>query len=91
LPYAVVFGVSDKVIKALKINFSAEQLDNSMVIPYYIGAHSFINSSSSGFQASFGSAITGGNGSSSSVSGGSGGFSGGSSGGFGGGSGGGAF
>jgi len=91
LPYAIVFGVSDKVIKALKINFSAEQLDNSMVIPYYIGAHSFINSSSSGFQASFGNAITGGNGSSSSISGGSGGFSGGSSGGFGGGSGGGAF
>ncbi|MFC6176543.1 DUF2207 domain-containing protein [Companilactobacillus huachuanensis] len=91
LPYAVVFGVSDKVIKALKVNFSVEQLDNSMVIPYYIGAHSFINSSSSGFQASFGNAITGGSGSSSSVSGGSGGFSGGSSGGFGGGSGGGAF
>lgn len=91
LPYAVVFGVSDKVIKALKVNFSAEQLDNSMVIPYYIGAHSFINSSSSGFQSSFGNAITGGSGSSSSVSGGSGGFSGGSSGGFGGGSGGGAF
>lgn len=91
LPYAVVFGVSDKVIKALKVNFSAEQLDNSMVIPYYIGAHSFINSSSSGFQSSFGNAISSGNGSSSSVSGGSGGFSGGSSGGFGGGSGGGAF
>ncbi len=91
LPYAVVFGVSDKVIKALKVNFSAEQLDNSLVIPYYIGAHSFINSSSSGFQASFGNAISSGNGSSSSVSGGSGGFSGGSSGGFGGGSGGGAF
>ncbi|GEO64961.1 DUF2207 domain-containing protein [Companilactobacillus nantensis] len=91
LPYAVVFGVSDKVIKALKVNFSAEQLDNSLVIPYYIGAHSFINSSSSGFQSSFTSAISSGNGSSSSVSGGSGGFSGGSSGGFGGGSGGGAF
>ncbi|MQS75795.1 DUF2207 domain-containing protein [Companilactobacillus halodurans] len=89
LPYAVVFGVSDKVIKALKLNFSTEQLDQSMVIPFYIGAGGFLGSSSTGFQSSFTSAITASG--SSSVVGGSGGFSGGSSGGFGGGSGGGAF
>lgn len=93
LPYAVVFGVSDKVIKALKVNFTTEQINDSMVVPYYIGATSFLGSKN-GFESAFIGAISAGGGiagSSSSVSGGSGGFSGGSSGGFGGGSGGGAF
>ena len=89
LPYAVVFGVSDKVIKALKLNFSSEQINQSLVAYYYIGAGSFIGNSNGSFQSAFVSSINAGN--SSSVSGGSGGFTGGSSGGFGGGSGGGAF
>lgn len=89
LPYAVVFGVSDKVIKALKVNFGKEQINNSIVASYYIGSTSFINVGSVGFQAAFSGAI--GAGGTSSLSGGSGGFTGGSSGGFGGGSGGGAF
>ena len=93
LPYAVVFGVSDKVIKALKVNFTTEQINDSMVVPYYIGANSFLGAKT-GFESAFVGAISAGGGiagSSSSISGGSGGFSGGSSGGFGGGSGGGAF
>lgn len=90
LPYAVVFGVSDKVIKALKVNFDKEEIKQSNLIPYYIGAASFMGTSPAGFQTAFVGAISAG-GVSSSVSGGSGGFSGGSSGGFGGGSGGGAF
>lgn len=89
LPYAVAFGVSEKVIKALKVNFGVEEINSSSVAPYYIGAASFINVGSTGFQAAFTSAI--GAGGSSSLSGGSGGFTGGSVGGFGGGSGGGAF
>lgn len=89
LPYAVVFGVSDKVIKAMKLNFSAEEIDQSVVLPFYIGSTSFIGSASNGFQAAFVGAI--GAGGSASISGGSGGFSGGSMGGFGGGSSGGAF
>ncbi|WP_166667143.1 DUF2207 domain-containing protein [Companilactobacillus nuruki] len=88
LPYAVVFGVSDKVIKALKINFSTEEINQSLIVPFYFGANSFISSGASSFQSSFTSALTSGAGSSSSISGGSGGFTGGSSGGFGGGSGG---
>jgi len=89
LPYAVVFGVSDKVIKALKLNFSAEQISHSMIVPYYIGTSSLIGSGSGGFQSAFVGAV--GAGGVSSISGSSGGFTGGSSGGFGGGSGGGAF
>jgi len=88
LPYAVVFGVSDKVIKALKINFGTDTINQSAIAYYYIGANSFI-ASNTGFQSAFLGAISAGG--SSSISGGSGGFSGGSSGGFGGGSGGGAF
>ncbi|CAJ2232006.1 DUF2207 domain-containing protein [Companilactobacillus paralimentarius] len=88
LPYAVIFGVSDKVIKALKVNFGADVVNNSAIAYYYIGSSSFLNSST-GFQTAFTGAISAGG--SSSISGGSGGFSGGSSGGFGGGSGGGAF
>ncbi|CAJ1184272.1 hypothetical protein CPR19092_LGOLGGFK_00783 [Companilactobacillus paralimentarius] len=88
LPYAVIFGVSDKVIKALKVNFGADVVNNSAIAYYYIGSSSFLNSNT-GFQTAFTGAISAGG--SSSISGGSGGFSGGSSGGFGGGSGGGAF
>ncbi|KRN97367.1 DUF2207 domain-containing protein [Companilactobacillus kimchiensis] len=91
LPYAVVFGVSDKVIKALKVNFDVAEIDNSLVVPFYMGgAVGFMSAGTGGFQSSFVGAISAG-GVSSSVSGGSGGFSGGTSGGFGGGSGGGAF
>ncbi len=88
LPYAVVFGVSDRVINALKVNFGADVVNNSPIAYYYIGTASFLNSST-GFQTAFTGAISAGG--SSSISGGSGGFSGGGSGGFGGGSGGGAF
>lgn len=88
LPYAVIFGVSDKVIKALKVNFGADVVNNSAIAYYYISSSSFLNSNT-GFQTAFTGAISAGG--SSSISGGSGGFSGGSSGGFGGGSGGGAF
>lgn len=88
LPYAVIFGVSDKVIKALKVNFGADVVNNSAIAYYYIGSSSFLNSNT-GFQTAFTGAISAGG--SSSISGGSGGFSEGSSGGFGGGSGGGAF
>lgn len=88
LPYAVIFGVSDKVIKALKVNFGADVVNNSAIAYYYIGSSRFLNSNT-GFQTAFTGAISAGG--SSSISGGSGGFSGGSSGGFGGGSGGGAF
>ena len=87
LPYAVIFGVSDKIIKALKVNFGADVVNNSAIAYYYIGSNSFLNSNT-GFQTAFTGAISAGD---SSISGGSGGFSGGSSGGFGGGSGGGAF
>jgi len=80
--------VSDKVIKALKINFGTDTINQSAIAYYYIGANSFI-ASNTGFQSAFLGAISAGG--SSSISGGSGGFSGGSSGGFGGGSGGGAF
>ncbi|WP_057741705.1 DUF2207 domain-containing protein [Liquorilactobacillus capillatus] len=87
LPYAVAFGLAKKVIKELRTNFSAEELETNFGVYYPIvilGATNF----GTAFNNSFSSAITS---SSSSISGGSGGFSGGSSGGFGGGSGGGAF
>lgn len=86
IPYAVAFGISDNVIRALKVNFSADEIKQSAVLPYYFGMSGFFASTSSGFQSSFVGAL--GAGGSSSISGGSGGFSGGSSGGFGGGSGG---
>lgn len=89
LPYAVVFGVSDKVIKALKVNFSADELDRSLIVPFYFGAGSFMSTGANSFQSAFTSSMgSGTGGSASSMTGGSGGFSGGSSGGFGGGSGG---
>ena len=92
LPYAVVFGISDKVIKAMKVNFTQEQINNSFIVPYYIGRNSFAGLGSNSFTSSMASSLSNsGAGSSSSISGSSGGFSGGSSGGFGGGSGGGAF
>lgn len=89
LPYAVVFGVSDKVIKALKVNFSADELDRSLIVPFYFGAGSFMGAGAGSFQSAFASSMgTGIGGSASSMTGGSGGFTGGASGGFGGGSGG---
>ena len=88
LPYAVVFGISDKVIRALVVNFGATAIDASPVAFYYLGSNSFAHSNG-GFQTSFINSL--GAGGSSSITGGSGGFSGGSSGGAGGGSGGGAF
>lgn len=90
LPYAVVFGVSDKVIKVLKVNFGKEEINQAHFLPYYMGAASFLGTTPAGFQTAFVGAISAG-GVSSSTTGSSGGFSGGSSGGFGGGSGGGAF
>lgn len=88
LPYAVVFGVSDQVIRAMKLNFGVDKVNASPVAYYYIGNSSFVNKTT-GFQTAFINSIAAGG--SSSISGGSGGFSGGGSGGFGGGSGGGAF
>jgi len=88
LPYAVVFGISDKVIRALKVNFGAKEIDASPIAFYYLSSNSFAHSTG-GFQTSFINSL--GAGGSSSIIGGSGGFSGGSSGGAGGGSGGGAF
>ncbi|ATO56408.1 hypothetical protein ATO00_01825 [Loigolactobacillus coryniformis subsp. coryniformis] len=96
LPYAVAFGSADKVVAALKMNFSEEQLATSMPINYPLFIYGY---GGFGGQADFGEAFTSGFGSSlaashsasSNVGGGSGGFSGGNSGGFGGGSGGGAF
>ncbi|QQP29267.1 DUF2207 domain-containing protein [Lactobacillus ultunensis] len=89
MPYAVAFGLSKKVLKELKVEFSDEELANTPFILY----GPFYSSSSDGFARSFDNSFSSGVsvGSSSSVSGGSGGFSSGSSGGFGGGSGGGAF
>ncbi|KRL05246.1 hypothetical protein FD46_GL000955 [Liquorilactobacillus oeni DSM 19972] len=86
LPYAVVFGLADKVIKALKANFTVTELDNGFAVyyPFIIAGNTNFGSA---FSANFTTAI----GNSSSGIGGSGGFSGGSSGGVGGGSGGGAF
>lgn len=86
IPFAVAFGISDKVIKALKLNFSPEQIDQSVALVNYIGLSHAFGSNSSPFQSAFMGAI--GSTGAANVSGGSGGFSGGSSGGFGGGSGG---
>lgn len=89
MPYAVAFGLSKKVLKELKVEFSEEELDT--VFPatsyyWYMSTHN-------GFEHSLSNSISSSSdvGSRSSSSGSSGGFSGGSSGGFGGGSGGGAF
>jgi len=87
IPYAIAFGISEKVIKALRVNFTPEQLGQSAVLVNYIGfSTAFGAASGTGFQNSFAGAI--GASGSASITGGSGGFSGGSSGGFGGGSGG---
>ncbi|MGQ2374549.1 DUF2207 family protein [Companilactobacillus zhachilii] len=87
IPYAVAFGISDKVIKALRVQFTPEQLGQSIAVLNYIGFSHAIGSASYGFQTAFIGAI--GASGSASISGGSGGFSGGGGGGgFGGGSGG---
>ncbi|WP_129045502.1 DUF2207 domain-containing protein [Companilactobacillus metriopterae] len=82
LPYAAAFGVSKKVIKALKLNFELSDISESDLYPIYGYNNIYFVGS---FSKSFSSGVT------TSSSGGSGGFSGGNSGGFGGGSGGGAF
>ncbi|GAA3632401.1 DUF2207 domain-containing protein [Lactobacillus hamsteri] len=84
MPYAVAFGLSKKVIKQLKVEFSSAELETVFPITSYYWY-------SGGFENSFNSSLESGVGLNSSTSGSSGGFSGGSSGGFGGGSGGGAF
>lgn len=90
LPYAVAFGVSDKVIKALKMRFKKEiETDPGFIYYYYWGASGL--SANMDFTSSIANSFESNNSSNSSVVGSSGGFSGGSSGGFGGGSGGGAF
>lgn len=89
LPYAVAFGVSDKVIKALKMTFKEEVEVDPRFTYYYWGVAGL--SHNLDFTSSITKSIDTANTSNSSVTGGSGGFSGGSSGGFGGGSGGGAF
>lgn len=91
LPYAVAFGISKKVVKALKLKFGTEAFEaNPGMMYYYWGIGSLSNNMNldHAFSGAFSSSHSA---SSSSISGGSGGFSGGSSGGFGGGSGGGAF
>lgn len=97
LPYAVAFGSADKVVAALKINFSDAQLATGMPVNYplfiygYGGGFGGQTDFGEAFTSSFGSSLSASHSASSSGSGGSGGFSGGNSGGFGGGSGGGAF
>ncbi|WP_413476275.1 DUF2207 family protein [Latilactobacillus fuchuensis] len=91
LSYATAFGVADRVIKALKVQFSTEVIA-TMPLGYYYGGFYGVNMGQSFNQAldhSFSTAFSVAN--ATSASGGSGGFSGGSSGGFGGGSGGGTF
>lgn len=88
MPYAVAFGLSKKVLKQLKLEFTQDELD---AIGFIVGS-SFYSTGSDGFERNFTSSFSEGvSYGSSSASGGSGGFSGSSSGGVGGGSGGGAF
>lgn len=86
LPYAVAFGLADKVIAALKTNFNTAELETGFGIYYPI-----IIAGNTNFGSAFSTNFTSAVGNYSSATGGTGGFSGGSSGGFGGGSGGGAF
>lgn len=81
MPYAVSFGLADKVMKEMKIEFSEEEIQNSNY--FYYGFIS--NTGKDSFTANFDSCFSDG------ISSGSSSFSSGSSGGFGGGSGGGAF
>ncbi|MFJ6933410.1 MAG: DUF2207 family protein [Lactobacillus gallinarum] len=88
MPYAVAFGLSKKVLKQLRLEFSEDELNATG----FIVGSSFYSTGSDGFERNFTSSFSEGvSYGSSSSSGGSGGFSGGSSGGVGGGSGGGAF
>ena len=93
LSYATAFGIADKVVKALKIRLTPEQLQTMPLGYYYYygytGGLNIGQSFTTALNSSVGSAVSAAN--PTSVSGGSGGFSGGSSGGFGGGSGGGTF
>ncbi|MSD83059.1 DUF2207 domain-containing protein [Lactobacillus curvatus] len=93
LSYATAFGIADKVVKALKVRLTPEQLQTMPLGYYYYygytGGLNIGQSFTTALNSSVGSAVSAAN--PTSVSGGSGGFSGGSSGGFGGGSGGGTF
>ncbi|WP_125568167.1 DUF2207 domain-containing protein [Companilactobacillus insicii] len=91
LPYAVAFGISKKVVKALKLKFGTEAFEATPGMMYYYWGIGSLNNSMNLDRAFSGAFSSSHSASSSSVSGSSGGFSGGSSGGFGGGSGGGAF
>ncbi|MFD1417911.1 DUF2207 domain-containing protein [Companilactobacillus keshanensis] len=89
LPYAVAFGVSEKVVKALKMHFREEVQTDPGFAYYYWGVAGL--SGNMDFTSSITNSFSSSDTSNSSIGGSSGGFSGGSSGGFGGGSGGGAF
>ncbi|MHC3377635.1 DUF2207 domain-containing protein [Ligilactobacillus equi] len=94
LPYATAFGLSEKVVAALKTDFSVAEFQASghELLYYSLISHNMVASFSESFDRSFEQGLTNYSASSSSSSSGSsGGFSGGNSGGFGGGSGGGAF
>lgn len=88
MPYAVAFGLSQKVLKQLKLEFNQTELENAGLVMgsyfYTAGNNSFERNFSSSFSQGISYGI-------SSTVGASGSFSGGSSGGIGGGSGGGAF
>ena len=81
MPYAVSFGLADKVMKEMKIEFSEEEIQNSNYFYYGFISNTGKDSFSSNFDSCFSDGISSGSSS----------FSSGSSGGFGGGSGGGAF
>lgn len=89
MPYAVAFGLADKVVKAMRANFSADELKPFLMVYYPVYAGTGFTGD--GFSVDFSGVFETASGIVSSESGGSGGFSVGSSGGFGGGSGGGAF
>ena len=81
MPYAVAFGLANKVMKELKIEFSQEELAKSDYFYYGFVSNTGKDSFSANFDSCFNDSISTGSSS----------FSSGSSGGFGGGSGGGAF
>ncbi|KRM22271.1 DUF2207 domain-containing protein [Latilactobacillus graminis] len=93
LSYATAFGIADKVVKALKVHLTPEQLQTMPLGYYYFYGYSGGLNIGQSFTTTLNDSVTSAvnTANPTSVSGGSGGFSGGSSGGFGGGSGGGTF
>lgn len=92
MPYAVAFGLSKKVIKALHKDFSDQEIAAAgLTTNHWLYLSMANDDSADNFSASLDTGLDIGDSSDSSISGGLGGFSDGSSGGFGGGSGGGAF